>query len=135
MWSRVRKYGELIRFSHTLFALPFALLASFWAWIVPTPSGIAAPPFRVRDLVGILLCMVMARSFAMAMNRLLDEKYDAANPRTAQRHLPAGLLGRLGSPRLRARMRLCLPRQHLPLPAQSAPIAARRSRPHLFGWL
>jgi 4-hydroxybenzoate polyprenyltransferase len=67
MWSRVRKYGELIRFSHTLFALPFALLASFWAWVVPTSSGLPAPPFRVRDLIGILLCMVMARSFAMAM--------------------------------------------------------------------
>jgi 4-hydroxybenzoate polyprenyltransferase len=48
----------------------------------------------MQDLAGILHCMVAARSFAMATNRLLDEQFDAANPRTAGRHLPAGLLGR-----------------------------------------
>jgi 4-hydroxybenzoate polyprenyltransferase len=75
---------ELIRFSHTLFALPFALLAAVMAWRL---SG-----FQWRELVGILLCMVTARSFAMAMNRLADRRLDAANPRTAGRHLPAGIL-------------------------------------------
>ncbi|MFO0012851.1 MAG: UbiA-like polyprenyltransferase [Planctomycetota bacterium] len=94
MLERVRRYGELIRFSHTIFAMPFALLASWWAWILPSPVDGSAIAFRARDLVGILLCMVTARSFAMAINRLLDQKYDAENPRTAGRHLPAGLLGR-----------------------------------------
>ena len=93
MFARVRMYLELIRFSHTLFALPFAMLASIWAWLVPRPEAFAGG-FRVQDLVGVLLCMVTARSFAMAMNRCLDEKWDAENPRTANRHLPAKLLGK-----------------------------------------
>jgi 4-hydroxybenzoate polyprenyltransferase len=94
MLERIRRYGELIRFSHTIFALPFALLASWWAWLLPSPVDGNPIVFRIQDLAGILLCMVAARSFAMATNRLLDEQFDAANPRTAGRHLPAGLLGR-----------------------------------------
>lgn len=82
----VRQYFELIRFSHTVFALPFALLAAILAWAEPGTE------FRWRDLLGILLCMVTARSAAMAVNRLADRQIDAANPRTATRHLPAGLL-------------------------------------------
>jgi 4-hydroxybenzoate polyprenyltransferase len=74
----------LIRFSHTVFALPFALLSAALAW--------RATPFRWQDLAGILLCMVFARSAAMAFNRLADRRLDAENPRTAGRHLPAGLL-------------------------------------------
>lgn len=84
MPSTVRKLLELIRFSHTIFALPFALLAAALAW--------ADEPFRWQDLIGILLCMVFARSAAMAFNRLADRRLDAANPRTAGRHLPAGTL-------------------------------------------
>lgn len=95
MLERIRRYGELIRFSHTIFALPFALLASWWAWVLPSPVDGRAIAFRIQDLAGILLCMVAARSFAMATNRLLDERFDAENPRTAGRHLPAGLLGRV----------------------------------------
>ena len=76
---------ELIRFSHTLFALPFALLAAVMAWRVTE--------FRWDDFAGILFCMVTARSFAMAVNRLADWELDAENPRTAERHLPAGILG------------------------------------------
>ncbi|TWT30302.1 4-hydroxybenzoate octaprenyltransferase [Posidoniimonas corsicana] len=108
---------SLIRFSHTIFALPFALLAALMAWHVrafepPVPaSTIAGPllggadgptvlftkrsvPFDIRwqELLGILLCMVFARSAAMAFNRLVDRKIDAGNPRTAGRHLPAGIL-------------------------------------------
>lgn len=94
MLERVRQFGELIRFSHTIFALPFAFLASWWAWILPSPLDGSPIIFRVRDFIGILFCMVTARSFAMATNRLLDEKFDAENPRTAGRHLPAGLLRR-----------------------------------------
>ncbi|MCA9115116.1 MAG: putative 4-hydroxybenzoate polyprenyltransferase [Planctomycetaceae bacterium] len=79
-----RAWLGLIRFSHTVFALPFALLAAILAW--------EQVPFRGQDLVGILLCMVLARSAAMAFNRLVDRRIDAANPRTASRHLPAGEL-------------------------------------------
>jgi len=81
----VRNFLELIRFSHTVFALPFALLAAMMAWRL---DG-----FAWRELAGILLCMVAARSFAMAMNRVADRRIDAMNPRTAGRHMPAGLLG------------------------------------------
>jgi len=80
----IQHFLELIRFSHTLFALPFALLSAVMAWRL---SG-----FHWREFIGILLCMVTARSFAMAMNRLADRRLDAANPRTAGRHLPAGIL-------------------------------------------
>jgi 4-hydroxybenzoate polyprenyltransferase len=83
----------LIRFSHTIFALPFALLATVMAYPTPLPTG-GYPSFRLRDLVGILLCMVFARSAAMAFNRLVDADIDADNPRTAGRHLPAGILSR-----------------------------------------
>jgi 4-hydroxybenzoate polyprenyltransferase len=81
---RIRRFLELIRFSHTIFALPFALLSAVLAW--------RAVEFRWRDLVGILLCMVFARSASMAFNRIADRRIDAQNPRTAGRHLPAGLL-------------------------------------------
>jgi 4-hydroxybenzoate polyprenyltransferase len=84
MLPTVRSLLELIRFSHTLFALPFALTSAVLAW---QRSG-----FYLLQLVGILLCMVFARSSAMAVNRLADHRFDALNPRTAMRHLPAGRL-------------------------------------------
>src|SRR5438874_805763 len=83
MVQRVRVLLELIRFSHTVFALPFALLSSVLAWQKPGS-------LHALDLIGILLCMVFARSTAMAFNRLADRHYDALNPRTASRHLPSG---------------------------------------------
>jgi 4-hydroxybenzoate polyprenyltransferase len=84
MLTLTRRLLEMIRFSHTLFALPFALLSAALAW--------NREEFRCPDLVGILLCMVFARSAAMAFNRLADRRIDALNPRTAGRHLPAGSL-------------------------------------------
>lgn len=87
IWRRLRLFLELIRFSHTVFALPFALFAAVMAWLGPE-----APPWRWRDLLGVVLCMVFARSTAMAFNRLADRQWDALNPRTRMRHLPAGLL-------------------------------------------
>ena len=81
----------LVRFSHTLFALPFALMAAVMAW-ARRESETGQFPVRWQELVGILLCMVTARSAAMAFNRLADRNLDAHNPRTAGRHLPAGLL-------------------------------------------
>lgn len=89
--SRLRRILEMIRFSHTLFALPFALLACVMAWSAPLPDG-GSVVFRWQDLLGVLLCMVAARSAAMAFNRLADRKLDAANPRTAGRHLVTGEL-------------------------------------------
>ena len=84
MLTRARLLLELVRFSHTVFALPFALLSAALAW--------QDEPFRWPDLAGILLGMVFARTAAMAFNRLADRHLDAANPRTAGRHLPAGTL-------------------------------------------
>jgi 4-hydroxybenzoate polyprenyltransferase len=86
VWHRLRLVLEMVRFSHTIFALPFALLAALMAW----RGGDMA--FRWRDLTGILVCMVFARGAAMAFNRLADRRLDALNPRTAGRHLPVGLL-------------------------------------------
>lgn len=90
MFDFIRKLLELIRFSHTIFALPFALLAAVMAW--HASSGDEAFAWRWQDLLGILLCMVTARSWAMAVNRIADRKIDAGNPRTAGRHLPSGQL-------------------------------------------
>lgn len=110
-FDKFKKFLELIRFSHTIFALPFALLATWWAWVVPVPQSFygdlglhsdlglsgeglgARVQLRWLDVLGIIACMVFARSFAMAFNRLVDAKWDGQNPRTANRHLPAKLLG------------------------------------------
>ena len=91
MFTKLKKLLEMIRFSHTIFALPFALLAALMAWVAPTGDA-PAIEFNWLHLVGILVCMVGARSAAMAFNRLVDRKIDALNPRTAKRHLPAGEL-------------------------------------------
>ncbi len=91
MLHRVGQLLEMIRFSHTLFALPFALLAAAMAWSA-NAQGDPPIPFRWLDLLGILVCMVTARSAAMAFNRLADRRLDALNPRTEKRHLPAGIL-------------------------------------------
>ncbi|MGI9457163.1 MAG: UbiA family prenyltransferase, partial [Aeoliella sp.] len=134
MFKTLAHLLSLIRFSHTLFALPFALMAAVMAWWLraieenptldltpdgyyqqfsfggstyPIPFGIPIylerptieerlhallHVIRWQELLGILLCMVFARSAAMAFNRLADRKIDAENPRTAGRHLPAGIL-------------------------------------------
>lgn len=84
MVRTIKQLLGLVRFSHTLFALPFALLAGVMAWQMTS--------FRWQHLAGLLLCMVTARSAAMAFNRLADRELDAKNPRTAGRHLPAGIL-------------------------------------------
>ncbi len=86
MLTTATRFLELIRFSHTVFALPFALLAALLAWQTPGTA------FHWQQLLGVVLCMVMARSSAMAFNRLVDAQFDAANPRTEKRHLPSGLL-------------------------------------------
>jgi 4-hydroxybenzoate polyprenyltransferase len=86
VFQGIRRILEMIRFSHTLFALPFALMSAVLAWH-SKPEG-----FSWLEMIGIVICMVCARSAAMAFNRLVDRDIDAANPRTARRHLPTGSL-------------------------------------------
>jgi 4-hydroxybenzoate polyprenyltransferase len=82
--SSLRKWGSFVRFSHTVFALPFALAAM----LVAARENRGWPGWRVFGL--ILAAMVCARTCAMAFNRIVDRKFDALNPRTKGRHLPAG---------------------------------------------
>ncbi|MEZ6087810.1 MAG: 4-hydroxybenzoate octaprenyltransferase [Pirellulaceae bacterium] len=91
--DKFRLMLEMIRFSHTLFALPFALLALAMAVKMPLPNG-GSVSFSPLQLLAVLFCMVCARSTAMAFNRLVDQRFDADNPRTSGRHLPSGLLRR-----------------------------------------
>jgi 4-hydroxybenzoate polyprenyltransferase len=88
----IRNYLELIRFSHTLFALPFALAAMLVAQRSLPGSTTALPPWPT--VVLILAAMVTGRSCAMAVNRLVDADLDARNPRTSLRHIPAGIVHR-----------------------------------------
>ena len=82
----LRETGEMIKFQHTVFALPFALIA------LVSASAEGWPPLRIWVLV--LVAMVAARTAAMAFNRLTDHQLDALNPRTADRSLPGGRLSR-----------------------------------------
>lgn len=80
----VKKYLSLIKFSHTVFALPFAIIG----FCLAIYSGNAV--FNLQKLFLVIACMVFARSAAMAFNRFIDRKFDAQNPRTAIREIPAG---------------------------------------------
>lgn len=84
MFATLRKWAEFVKLSHTVFALPFALAGM----VVAARENRGWPGWRTFGL--ILLAMVCARTCAMAFNRIVDRKFDAANPRTATRHLPAG---------------------------------------------
>ena len=90
IWKRLRLTLEMIKFEHSVFALPFALTGVLLAW---RDSG-----YHIPDLYGriawIIVAMVFARAAAMTFNRILDADIDARNRRTANRHLPAGLLSR-----------------------------------------
>lgn len=78
------RYARLVKIEHTLFALPFAYVGAFLS-VDGVPSA--------HDLLWVTAAMVGARSLAMALNRLIDARIDALNPRTAAREIPAGLLG------------------------------------------
>ena len=84
MLSHVRNWAEFVKFSHTIFALPFALAAM----VVAARDQSGWPGWRTFGL--IVAAMVSARTCAMSFNRIVDRRFDAANPRTAMRHLPAG---------------------------------------------
>jgi 4-hydroxybenzoate polyprenyltransferase len=116
--ATVKSYLSLIKFSHTIFAMPFALIGFFLAsrrfsvvtntgqwnlnrtigWDEPSSvvPGWQYPVYTISDiilkLVLIILCMIFARSAAMAFNRYLDRKWDALNPRTAIREIPKGII-------------------------------------------
>jgi len=81
--NRIRIFLEMIKFSHTVFALPFALMGAFLA-----ARGVPS----LRTLFWVVLAMVGARSCAMGFNRIVDRRFDAINPRTADRALPAGTI-------------------------------------------
>jgi 4-hydroxybenzoate polyprenyltransferase len=83
---RINHYLSLVKFSHTVFALPFALIGFFLA------LRHSSSPFSGRLFLEVILCMVFARSAAMAFNRYIDRDIDARNPRTAQREIPAGVI-------------------------------------------
>lgn len=89
--QKVKDYLSLVKFSHTIFALPFALIGFTMGTIEMKHAGLE-DPFRWPLFVKMLLCMVFARSAAMSFNRYLDRKFDAMNPRTAQREIPAGVI-------------------------------------------
>ena len=110
--SSIKNYLSLIKFSHTIFAMPFALIGFAIAWRILFPGHPEGPGWHVvvlGDLVSpesypkntteiitrlilVILCMVFARSAAMAFNRYLDRKFDALNPRTAIREIPKGII-------------------------------------------
>ena len=79
--KKLKSYGELVMFSHTLFSLPFALIAMIWA-AEGLPSG--------ATIFWILIALIGARNGANALNRIVDKDFDKKNPRTANRHLPRG---------------------------------------------
>ena len=95
--STIKNYLSLVKFSHTIFAMPFALIGFFLAEQQQYfSSGSNHTAFYTGQfwmtLVFIVLCMVFARSAAMAFNRYLDRSFDAKNPRTAIREIPKGII-------------------------------------------
>lgn len=86
MLSTLKNYLSLVKFSHTIFALPFALIGFFLALTSHKLN------FSINLLLLILICMISARNAAMAFNRYIDHKFDALNPRTALREIPSGII-------------------------------------------
>ena len=82
----VRDYFSLVKFSHTVFAMPFALIG--FSLAVSGPEF----EFSLRLLLLVILCMIFARNTAMGFNRLADKNFDALNPRTSEREIPAGVI-------------------------------------------
>src|ERR1700709_1124909 len=91
MVKSIKNYLSLVTFAHTVFAMPFALIGFF--------IGLKAVNYETYKpwwelLILVLLCMVFARSAAMAFNRWLDAEFDSLNPRTAIREIPAGIVSK-----------------------------------------
>ncbi len=92
MFSRVRTYSSFVRFSHSVFALPFALAGALLAAHEKGSDSLQGVRPFMDSLGWVLLAMVAARSAAMGFNRLVDARMDALNPRTANRELPRGAM-------------------------------------------
>jgi 4-hydroxybenzoate polyprenyltransferase len=88
----MQKYLSLVKFSHTMFALPFALVGLFWGFQYLAKNDLALDKPWYISLLLVLGCMVTARNAAMAFNRYLDRDIDAKNERTASREIPAGII-------------------------------------------
>jgi 4-hydroxybenzoate polyprenyltransferase len=86
MKHTIRDYTRLVKFEHTIFALPFAMIGFFMA-VEQEPRGLS-----ILLLFKVIGCMIFARNAAMGFNRYLDRSFDAANPRTAMREIPAGVV-------------------------------------------
>lgn len=91
LWDRLAVWADFVKISHTVFALPFALASM----MIAARESRGWPGWRIFLLV--LACMFCARTCAMAFNRIADREFDRANPRTAQRHLPAGRVSLLSA--------------------------------------
>ena len=90
--NTIQKYARLVKFSHTIFAMPFAMLSFTYAlWSNPSAEQSSAS-WWLTLLVQVVLCMVFARNVAMGFNRWADRDIDAKNPRTAEREIPAGVI-------------------------------------------
>jgi len=104
--SSLKKYLSLVKFSHTIFAMPFALIG-FFLGMYSSGTNVSNDSYKHLLITGInpylgfgipfflvLICMITARSAAMAFNRYLDSHFDAMNPRTAIREIPAGIISK-----------------------------------------
>jgi len=87
LFRSVKNYLSFVKFSHTIFAMPFALIGFSLA------VSKYEYEFSVRLLLLILLCMIFARNAAMGFNRVADRRFDSLNPRTKNREIPAGIIG------------------------------------------
>jgi len=102
---KIKNYLSLVKFSHTIFAMPFALIGFFLGmqdfsrsghWIAlpldPNIKSNSLYEFLIQKFILVIICMITARSAAMAFNRYLDRSFDAKNPRTAIREIPKGII-------------------------------------------
>jgi 4-hydroxybenzoate polyprenyltransferase len=87
IFRSVKDFFSLVKFSHTVFAMPFALIGFSLAVSQEDHK------FNIRLLLLILLCMIFARNAAMGFNRLVDRRFDSLNPRTSNREIPSGIIG------------------------------------------
>jgi 4-hydroxybenzoate polyprenyltransferase len=88
----MKKYFSLVKFVHTIFALPFALLGLFLGFETVSAQGLEPDKPYWQSFLLVLLCMVFARNAAMGFNRYIDRDIDASNERTAAREIPAGIV-------------------------------------------
>src|ERR1035437_10819213 len=86
LFRSVRDYFSLVKFSHTVFAMPFALIGFSLAVSKPELH------LSIRLLLLVILCMIFGRNTAMGFNRLADKDFDALNPRTRKREIPSGVI-------------------------------------------